>query len=151
MKIQEVLKKNDTNLSAKEIEEFVKKESILLSDEYIEFISMYDKGTVQLDNILIRKIIGAGLTQDFYLGGFLSFLEFTDNYDYYYNVNLEEEIVNVAVAIIGRTNGRTSICIGIQKENLGQIFLWDGDFGVIKQAESLSDFFDSLVLDESNV
>ena len=150
MKIQGVFRKNETNLSIKEIEEFLKKESILLSMEYIKFLSMYDKSTVQLDNILIRRIISTGLIQDFYLGGFLSFIEFTDSYDYYYNVNLEEEIVSTAVAIIGRTNGRTSICIGIQKENLGQIFLWDGDFGVTKQAESLSDFFDSLVLDESN-
>jgi len=149
MKIQEVLRKSDTNLSGKEIEEFLKKESILLSEEYIKFISMYDKSTVQLDNILIRRIISTGQHQDFYLGGFLSFREFADSYEYYYKVNLEEEIVNLAVAIIGRTNGRASICIGIQKENLGQIFLWDGDFGVTKQAESLDDFFDSLVLDES--
>jgi hypothetical protein len=79
----------------------------------------------------------------------LTLSEFRESYNYYYKVNPEKEIVDAAVAIIGRTNGRTCICIG--SENLGQFFLWDGDFGVTKQAESLSEFFDSLVLDESNV
>lgn len=151
MRIYNVLESNGTIFNVDEIKNILTEDDILLPEEYMNFIAMYDNSTVRFDNILIKRLLSPEVSQDFYLAAFLTLSEFRESYKYYYKVNPEKEIVDAAVAIIGRTNGRTCICIGLGSENLGQIFLWDGDFGVTKQAESLSEFFDSLVLDESNV
>jgi len=149
MKDTEILTPRLSNLLIEDIIVFCKNYNIYLSSEYANFLLKYNESTVNSKRILIRRLLESGFIQEFYLGGFLSFKEFQESYLYFYKENTEDELIEASVAIIGQTNGRTSICIGIGQNNSGQIFLWDGDFGVTKQADSLQAFFNSLVIDQN--
>jgi len=150
MKYTAVLIPKDSKISLLNIISFVKEKGIILSDEYVNFILQFDQSSLLSKYFLIKRKLQSGFIQEFYLGDFLTFEEFIESYCYFYETEIEEELVELKVAIIGSTNGRTLICIGIEKSNLGQIFLWDGDFGVTKQANNLEEFFNSLTLDTSS-
>lgn len=149
MKAEQIFKVIEPNtLSIEEINSFTNSNELKLSNEYIEFIRKYSISEVINKRITISRVFEDGFSQTFYVDKFLSFEEFKESFNYFYKICIEEELVSANVSIIGMTNGRTCICIGVKKENEGQIFLWDGDFGVTKQAENLESFFDSLELDE---
>lgn len=139
----------NSNLLLKDITIFKNYHNIYISEEYTIFLLEYNYNRINSDLIAINRIFEDGFSQKFYLRKFFTFEEFKDSYLYFHQQNLEDELVQESVSIIGMTAGRTCICIGIGKNNVGQIFLWDGDFGVTKQAENLDEFFDSLKLDEN--
>jgi len=151
MKVEEILTNIKTNITLNDIEDFFKEKNIFLPNEYKKFILIFDQSIIKYDNILIKRQLFNRSTQDLYLGNFLSFEEFKENFTYFFETSKEEDLVESSVTVIGRTNGRTSICIGINQNNSGQIFLWDGDFGVTKQANNLKTFFDSLTMDDSTL
>ncbi len=149
MNKEEIINYQESDLSIKEIIEFTSSNNIVVSNEYADFLIFSNNGSLRHHNILLTRTFNSGSKQDFYLGEFLTFNEFKESYTYFHSITHEEDLVEAKVTIIGRTNGRTSICIGFSEVNLGQIFLWDGDFGVTKQSENLQLFLDSLALDET--
>ena len=138
----------NSNISKEELLEFSKIHNLIFPEEYIDFVLHFNNSKVKSDTIKINRISENGYEQSFYLDYFFNFQETNDNYLFFYKKYPEAELIEAKVLPIAKTNGRTYICIGISQQNLGQIFLWDGDFGVTKQAENLQDFFDSLEIDE---
>jgi len=137
--------------SVNDIECFQNKYDIKLPDGYIQFILEFNNSSLKSSKFLFTRSFKDGFKQSFYLEEVFNINKTEEFYRLFFRVQSEPELQEANVIPIAKTEGRTYICIGIDVINWGNIFLWDGDFGVTKQAESLSDFFDSLVLDKSNV
>jgi hypothetical protein len=133
------------------IEHFQNKYNVKLPDDYIQFILEFNNSSLKSSKILFTRLFKDGFKQSFYLEEVFSIDKTEEFYRLFFRAQSEPELQEANVIPIAKAEGRTYICIGVDVINWGNIFLWDGDFGVTKQAESLGDFFDSLVLDESNV
>lgn len=140
---------NSEKISFDEIIKFEKASNIILSDEYKYFLTVYNGGKPSENNILIKRFLKESAIHESFLGDFYSLVSVEKDYNYFYIDFPEEEIKDNSIITIGETNGVTKICIGISEKNLGQIYLWDWDFGVTRQANDLQMFFDSLVLNEN--
>lgn len=145
--IFQIESKINYNILVEEILEFARIHALIFSVEYIDFLLHFNNSKLMSDTIKINRIFENGLEQSFYLEYFFNFQDINDNYFFFYKKYPEEELIEANVLPIAKTNGRTYVCIGISEQNVGQIFLWDGDFGVTKQADNLQVFFDSLELD----
>jgi len=137
--------------SLKDLQRFQNEYNIKLPNSYIQFILEFNNSSLKNSKFLFTRSFKDGFKQSFYLEEVFSIDKTEEFYRLFFIAQPESEIQGANVIPIAKAEGRTYICIGIYETNFGQIFLWDGDFGVTKQAETLQDFFDSLVLDDAKV
>ncbi len=120
-------------------------------EEYLDFIAKYD-----IKNIIRRNAkISLKTNKE---NDYVSLYDFLDEEalikinKHFYTVDVDDVLIQNGLIIIGETNASSVfICIGISKTNFGQIFIYGWDLGVIKIAENLQLFFDSLQLDEREI
>lgn len=130
---------------------FQNKYSVKLPDDYIQFILEFNDSSLKSPKFLFTRSFKDGFKQSFYLDEVFNIDKTEEFYRLFFIAQSEPELQEAKVIPIAKADGRTYICIGICETNFGEVFLWDGDFGVTRQAESLHAFFDSLVLDDSHV
>ena len=119
-----------------------------LPEDYIEFLTHFNNSSLRSSKFLVTRSFEDGFEQSFYLEEIFSIDKTIEYYRLFFIAHPEPGLVDASVIPIAKLEGRTYICLGIGLINQGQIFLWDGDFGVTKQAETLMKFFNSLVVDE---
>jgi hypothetical protein len=117
-----------------------------LPKEYIELCKKYDLTRLKTNNI---KILIPKSEDYVFLNSFLNIEKFLSLNNFFYDKDIDDELIKNHLLIIADTSASINICIGINENNFGKIYLYGWDLGVVKIADTLQLFFDFLVLEES--
>lgn len=122
-----------------------------LSEEYLDFINSYDVKNIKTKDAKIHFKHGRDNFMDFlYLSNILEVENLIRLNKHFYTVDVDDILIETGLVIIGETSaGSVFVCIGTFKSNFGEIFIYGWDLGIIKIAENLQSFFDSLEIDKA--
>jgi len=137
---------NNSAIFEKDIEYLEKKLGVLLPLDYKEFLLEYNGGNVYYNSF--QRPLSATDEQDKCLDYFESIEGVMNAWD---NLKDYEEFIIAKVIPIAQTLSNAFIGIGFGEENLGNIFVFDWDFGVTFQANTLKDFFKQINYAEDGI
>ncbi|MFT3738782.1 MAG: SMI1/KNR4 family protein [Breznakibacter sp.] len=114
--------------------------TITIPSQLKEFLLLQNGGCIR-PSFIFKRFLDDG-TQNLIIDEFLSIEEIKSAY--FNGLDIEEFKGNLAFV---QNMGASVVSIGIEKENFGKIFVYDGDFGLTEQANSLEEFLEQLQKD----
>jgi SMI1-KNR4 cell-wall len=111
--------------------------NLILPYEYREFLLLNNGGTIDTCYSFERKLNND--SQGMVIESILSVNDIYISHD-----NLKDWDLYKGMLVIIECLGSPVVCIGINEQNFGKIYVLDGDFGATFQSDSFNDFVNQL-------
>ncbi|MDR4220587.1 SMI1/KNR4 family protein [Priestia megaterium] len=141
------IEKIHESLLVEDLESFERNHNITFPKDYRDFLIEYNGGYPDLGNYKISEELGDSILNIFYgIGSMYDNLE--------KKLDIFDEILEIGFIPIADDPSGNQICIGINKEYLGQIYHWahdeehDGMENMYFLSSNFKDFLDSLYEDQ---
>lgn len=111
-------------------------------DELIQLIKNYEIENIKTKDL---KIYIPDQSDFIYLSNFFDIENIIKTNFHFYNVDIDNVLIENRLYFIAKTSSAIFICIGTSKDTYGHVFLYGWDLGLKHIANSLENFLNSLM------